>query len=244
MQSDITSGQKSIEVLRSLDRKVEPSWTALLLIDLLNDFLAPDGKTAADAGRPIDFARAVIPAQQRLLAAARAAGVMVIHVAQTTLHNRASSSGPWLDARSRATYSVEDLCMEGSWGGRVIDELAPLDDELVIPKYRYSGFAGTNLDLVLRSRGIRTTICAGVSTNVCVEATAREAFSHDYYVVLPEDACASWDEPLHHATLATAGHRYASVTTVDELAAQWRPTDPAADDPTTDDPTTDDAGAR
>lgn len=211
-----------IEVLRTIPAKVDPRWTALLLIDLLNDFLDPEGKTAATAGRPIEVARSVIPAQQALLGAARRAGLLVVHLAQTTLRSRAASSGPWLDARSRATYSVEDLCLEGTWGAEVIRELAPADDDLVIPKYRYSGFAGTNLDLVLRSRGIRTVVCAGVSTNVCVEATAREAFSHDYYVVLPEDACASWDDDLHHATLRTAGHRYAAVTTVDELAATWR----------------------
>lgn len=93
---------------------------------------------------------------------------------------------------------------------------------MVVQKYRYSAFAGTNLDLLLRSAGVCTVICAGVSTNVCVEATAREAFSADYYVVLPEDACGSWSVPLHEAALETARHRYATVCTTDELAAIWK----------------------
>lgn len=215
-------------VLSRLEDKVRPAWTALLVIDMVNDFLDPKGKTAALAGRPIDFARSVIPAQQRLLAAARRAGVQIVHVTHTTRRDYACASGPWLDARSRATYSVEDICLEDTWGAEVIEELAPLGGEPVVHKYRYSGFAGTNLDAVLRGHEVKTVICMGVSTNACVEATAREAFSLDYYVVLPADCCASWSIPLHEATLETAGHRYAVVCSQEELAATWGQREPLA----------------
>lgn len=211
-------------VLRSLQEKIRTEWTALLLIDLLNDFLDPQGKTASRAGRPIEFARAAISAQQTLLAAARNAGVLVVHLAQETLPDQSSASGPWLDARSRATYSVEDLCVAGTWGAEVIKELEPVPGEPIVRKHRYSGFAGTHLDSLLRSRGIQTVVCAGVSTNVCVEATAREAFSHEYYVVYASDACASWDQHLHEATLATAAHRYATVVPTADIVAEWQPT--------------------
>jgi nicotinamidase-related amidase len=213
-------------LLSSLEEKVHPGHTALVLIDMVNDFIDPGGKTATRANRPLDHARSVIPTMQLLLAGARRAGVMVVHVQHTTLHGHASDSGPWLDARSRATYSVEDICLEGTWGQQIIDELAPLTGEPVVQKYRYSGFAGTNLDLILRSSGRRTVVCAGVSTNVCVEATAREAFSLDYYTVLAGDACASWDRSLHDATLASAGHRYAVVCTAAEALAVWAETCP------------------
>jgi ureidoacrylate peracid hydrolase len=159
---------------------------------------------------------------RRLLDAARRAGALVVHAQHTTLPGHASDSGPWLDARSRATYSVTDLCVQGSWGQQIIDELAPEGDDVVVQKYRYSAFAGTSLDLVLRSAGVRTVVCAGVSTNVCVEATAREAFSADYYVVLPEDACGSWSVPLHEAALETARHRYATVCAAGELTELWK----------------------
>jgi len=205
-----------------VEDKVAPVRTALLIIDMLNDFLDPEGKTAQRAQRPIAHARAVIPAQQRLIACARSAGVGVVFVNHTTLPGFASASGPWLDARSRATYSTEDICLKGTWGAKVIDELTPGPDDLIVEKYRYSGFAGTNLELVLRSTGIQTVVCAGVSTNVCVEATAREAFSLDHYVIYAGDACASWDMDLHAATLSTAAHRYAVVTETSELARIWR----------------------
>jgi nicotinamidase-related amidase len=213
---------KAIAVLRGLPSIAAPEHTALVIVDMVNDFIDPAGKTATLAARPLDHARRVIPAMQRLLASARSAGLMVVHVQHTTLPDGRSDSGPWLEARSRASYSVPDICLDGSWGQQIIAELAPAPGELVVKKYRYSGFAGTNLDLVLRSASIRSVVCCGVSTNACVEATAREAFSHDYYVVLPEDACGSWSVELHHATIATARHRYATVCTVDELIAVWQ----------------------
>lgn len=209
------------EVLSTLAAKVNPGHTALVLVDLCNDFLSPRGKTAVRGGRSLEHARRVIPAIRDLLDAARAAGVLVVHAQHTTLPEHRSDSGPWLDARSRATFSVTDLCVQGSWGQEIIDELAPTGTDIVVQKYRYSAFAGTNLDLVLRSAGIRTVVCAGVSTNVCVEATAREAFSADYYVVIPEDACGSWSPSLHAATLETARHRYAVVCGAGDLMTIW-----------------------
>lgn len=207
-----------ITVRATLPDKVAPAHTAVLLIDMVNDLVDPAGKAATRAGRPIAHARAAIAPQAALLAAARAAGLTVVYVNHATLPDGVGASGPWLEARGRATYSVEDTCLAGSWGARVVEELAPQPGDIVVEKYRYSGFAGTNLDLVLRSAGIETVVCAGVSTNACVEATAREAFSHDYYVVYARDACASWDESLHEATLATAAHRYATVADVADLA--------------------------
>jgi nicotinamidase-related amidase len=210
------------EVLSTLDAKVAAGHTALVLIDMCNDFLSPEGKTAARAGRSLGHAQRVIPVMRRLLDQARQSGVLVVFAQHTTLPDHRSDSGPWLDARSRATFSVVDLCTRGSWGQQIIDELAPIDSDVVIEKYRYSAFAGTNLALVLRSAGIKTVVCAGVSTNVCVEATAREAFSADLYVVLPEDACGSWSAELHGASLETARHRYATVCPTDEILDVWR----------------------
>lgn len=220
--TDLDPKSRRPKILGTLGAKIAPEHTALLVIDMLNDFLDPEGKTAARANRPLNAALAVVPHQQQLIAAAHAASVRVVYVNHTTLPGYANVSGAWLDARSRARYSVEDLCLEGSWGGQVISALAPQPGDVIVSKYRYSGFAGTNLDALLRSAGVRTVVCAGVSTNACVEATAREAFSHDYYVVYASDACASWDTQLHEATLATARHRYAVVAPTAEIASIWR----------------------
>ncbi|TAM87099.1 MAG: cysteine hydrolase [Jatrophihabitans sp.] len=161
------------ELLTTLEQKVFPPHTALLVVDMVNDLVDPAGKAAQRAGRPLAHARAVIPVLQRLVAAARTAGALVVYVGHRTLPDGAGSSGAWLDARSRATFSVTDLCLTDTWGAETIAELAPEPGDVHVAKLRYSGFVGTRLDLVLRAAGIRTVVCAGVSTNVCVEATAR-----------------------------------------------------------------------
>lgn len=210
-------------VLGTLSEKIRPSHTALVIVDMLNDYVDPEGKAATRAARPIEVARSIIPAIQKLLSAARERNVLVTHIVQTVLPDGLSDSGPWIDGRSRATYCTSDLAMDGSWGQQVIPELAPGPGEACVKKYRFSGFVGTNLDLILRSHNILTTIVCGVSTNVCVEATARDAFSHEYYVVMPKDACASWDMQLHDASLKTAAQRYAVVPSVDEILEVWSP---------------------
>ena len=210
------------EVLGTLAEKIVPAGCALLVVDMENDFVHPSGKTATRGKRPLDHIHAIVPHIRLLMDGARAAGAHVVHIQHTTLRNGLSDSGPWLEARRRARYSAADVCLEGTWGHEIIDELRPVPGEAVVRKYRYGAFLGTNLDLVLRSLGVRTTICCGASTNVCVEATAREAFGHDYYVVLPHEACGSWDAALHEATLRTAGYRYAEVCSVPDILEVWR----------------------
>lgn len=215
------SDQMRPEVLSTLNDKVDPRHSALLIIDMSNDLVDPAGKTATRAKRPIEHARRVIPVMQELIAAAREAQVMVVFVQHTTLRDYRGVSGAWLDARSRSTYSVEDLCVDGTWGQEIIKELEPAETDVLVKKYRYSGFTGTNLGMVLRSAGVRTIVCTGVSTNVCVEATARDGFTQDYYVVYAADACGSWDTELHDATLRTAAHRYATVVDSQGLIDVW-----------------------
>jgi ureidoacrylate peracid hydrolase len=208
-------------ILSSLAEKVAPDHTALLLIDMVNDFAHPKGKAAVQGNRPLDHIRSIIPTLQALLDGARTAGVLVVHVQHTTLPGAASDSDVWLEARRRAKYSAVDVCIEGTWGHESIDELRPVGGEPEVPKYRYGGFEGTNLARVLRSAEVKTVICCGASTNVCVEATAREAFARELYVVLPADGCASWSRPLHEASLESAANRYATICNAEDILTIW-----------------------
>jgi nicotinamidase-related amidase len=208
-------------VLGTLDRKVDPRHCALLVIDMQNDFLHEQGKARREGSRDLGPMMEMVPRQARVIEAARAAGVPVVFVLQTTLPDQASSSDVWIEARSRARYSGQDMCIDGSWGQEVISELKPAPADHFVKKYRYSGFVGTNLDLLLRSLERRTVVCVGTSTNVCVEATAWDAFHHEYYVVYAADACASWDMALHTSTLTTAANRYATVADVKDLISCW-----------------------
>ena len=212
----------SIRVRSSLADKCSPAVAALVIVDMVNDFVHPEGLTVAGNGRAVDAARSAIEPIGSLATAARNAGVPVVYVQHSTLPDGASHSGPWVDARGRATYSSLDICLDGSWGQQVVDELAPREGDLVVKKHRYSGFARTELDSVLRERGRETIVVCGVSTNVCVEATARQGFDLDYYVVIPDDACASWHSGLHSAALATARHRYAVVCSASDVISVWQ----------------------
>jgi len=168
------------------------------------------------------MARNVIGRIAHLLEVARETKVSVVHIGLLTEPGHRSDSGPWLAQRRRSTFSAADICMRGSSGVEFVDELRPLDNELVVYKRRYGAFSGTDLDLLLRSRGIATVVCCGVSTNVCVETTARAAFEHDYYVVVPSDGCGSWDRSLHEATLSNINHRFGITPRIDEIVGQWR----------------------
>ena len=86
-----------------------------------------------------------------------------------------------------------DFCLEGTWGAEISNEVAPLPARLVVTKHRSSAFRGTDLDLLLRSRGIETVVVIGEQTPGCVEATFRDAAYHDYYNVLVEDCVAAFD---------------------------------------------------
>ena len=208
-------------MLKDLEARVDPRHAVLLIIDMQKD-LCEEGFATSRAGRDLTATRSIIPALQELLAVARDAGVLVSHIGVWTLEDHLSDSPPWLAQRRRSTYSSDKLCMALSEGAEFIDELAPGPGEIVVHKHRYSAFKGTDLDMLLRAREIKTVITAGVSTNVCVESTLREAFELGYYVCIPSDGVASWDMNLHAATLQTVTHRFGLVTSCEEIMAVWR----------------------
>lgn len=207
-------------ILPDLTARIVPAHCALLVIDMQKDFCTPGFKAEA-AGRDLSMAQSAIPHIARLLTGARAAGTTVVHVGFATEPDHGSDSGPWLAQRRRATFSADNLCITGTEGADFVDALAPRTGELVVRKRRYSAFTGTDLDLLLRARSIRTIICCGVSTNACVETTTRAGFELDYYVAVPPDACGSWDRDLHEGTLRNINHRFGLTPSIDEILGVW-----------------------
>lgn len=184
--------------------------TALIVIDMQRDFCAPGGY-ADQAGLDVTRLRAPIPAIQALLAGARARGLLVLHTREG--HRSDLSDLPPLK-RQRAEAAgapigsqgpLGKLLVRGEYGHDLIDELQPLPGEPVIDKPGYSAFASTDLDLLLRNRGITELIVTGVTTEVCVSSTLRSAVDLGYHCILVSDACASADPELHAAALAMVG---------------------------------------
>ena len=206
------------DLLTDLSEVIEPAHTALLAIDVQNDFCAPGGHTEARLGRDVAACQAVVEPIEGLSAAARRAGVPVIWIKAD--YDRAYLSPP-IHARQVARGMEKAYCVSGTWGAGFY-RVSPEDGDLVIEKHRHSAFAGTELDQMLRDRGIRTVAVAGVQTHVCVESTLRDASARGYYVVVPRDCVGSYDRDLHDKTLRCVEMHFGEVVESADLVARWR----------------------
>lgn len=205
---------------------LEPAHSALVLVDLQVDFCRPEGAFGR-LGADLSGYAEVLAHARRLLAAARAAGVLVVHLQNTGLPgDRASSPAQRrfarrLQQRFRPDGPFEEVCLAGTPGWEFVAEVAPEPGEPVVPKYRSSGFAGTPLDLVLRSNAISSLVVVGATTEGCVESTARDAMFLDYTVVVAEDAVGSDDRALHEASMLLMRNRFDVVPTA-TVTSLWK----------------------
>ena len=212
-------------VFTELSELVDRAHTALVLIDMQRDFVEPDGLFAS-LGVDVSMYSRSRPVLAGLLDDARRASVLVIHVQNTALPDRMSDSPAQIrfNLRMHAEYRRNGAALRysvpGTRGHEIVADLAPLNDELVVRKYRSSAFFGTNLDLLLRSNGIKTVVIGGCTTEGCVESTARDAMFSDFYVVIATDAVASDDREQHEASLLLMRHRFDLVTAA-EISAVW-----------------------
>jgi nicotinamidase-related amidase len=172
--------------------------TALLALHYQNEVLHRDGKIRL--GVADDARRAgVIAAAGRLLAAARAGGVPVVHV---RIAFRADFADVIQNCALFRNVVRSGACVEGSWGAAFHDGLGPLAGEYVIKHSRVNAFHGAPLDEALRLLDTRRLIVAGVATNSVVETTVRHAADVGYAIIVAQDACAASDPALHGASLA------------------------------------------
>jgi nicotinamidase-related amidase len=202
---------KAASVPTSLQDALAPGRTALVLIDLQNDFCHAEGE-AFKSGAAMSMYGPARERTRSLLAAARRAGAMVIHV---TTEDAA--------IYRRRPPPADAPCRPGSWGARILDELAPAGDEQVVVKHRHSGFVDTRLDLLLRANDIRAVVLAGVATHCAVDCTARDASMRDYDVVVAEDCVAAPDRQrhLHEAALENIAAGFGTVTSSSTIGAAW-----------------------
>ncbi len=195
--------------------------TALLIIDMQNAFASKGGMFEL-GGRDISHILQIIPNVVTMADACRVAKIRVVYVAQR-LTPDLREIGPFSRFRSPARRQPEfrdRLLFQGTWGAEIIDELKPRPDEMVIEKKLFSAFAGTELDIMLRSLDIKFLLFAGVATNICVESSLRDACHLQYLPVLVSDAAAASPAERHEASVGNVRDVFGWVTrTADVLSA-------------------------
>ena len=176
---------------------LDPASTALLVVDMQNDFCHRDGYYANN-GRPAAPIAAAIEPIAELLAAARTSGLRTIftRIVYETTADLADAHG----VRPAAWSGSGVRLQRGSWGAEIVDELRPLPGELVLDKPAYSAFYRTDAEQLLRAAGIRTVLITGTVAYACVLHTAFDAFVRGFDVVLVEDAVSSWFDDLAEAS--------------------------------------------
>ncbi|MCL5961682.1 MAG: cysteine hydrolase [Chloroflexi bacterium] len=205
-------------MLASLESQVDPKHTAVIVVDVQNDYCAGGGALHL-RGNDVSLAQEMVPRLGVLLEEARRVGTRIIWVKMLNLEWTASAvRRACLAMTNRTTISS---CQAGTWGQDYY-ELRPAPGDIEISKYRYSAFIGTNLDLILRSLQIKTLIMTGVATNVCVESTARDGYMMDYYVVFLDDCTAAFKPEAHQATLDNMAEYFGIVTSSTEVINTWR----------------------
>jgi len=176
---------------------LDPKRTAVLVIDMINEFCKPGGKMV------LPGYESLMPAQTALIARARALDVPVIFV-QDSHRKNMRRDREWV---KRTPHGIED-----TWATQVIDDLAPHPDDIRVIKHRYSAFFQTDLDLVLKDMLIDQVVIFGVVTNICVRSTVHDAFFLGYEVVVPADACAATGPREQESTLYDIATHFGAVS--------------------------------
>jgi ureidoacrylate peracid hydrolase len=187
---------------------------AVVVVDVQNDYCHDEGRFGR-AGVNLETIRRAVGSIVRFVDIARSARVPVVWV--KTEHDAWTNSPTWL---SRDVRTGEEICATGSWGAEFF-EVRPRPDECVVVKHRYSAFVGSRLPVVLRALGRPALLFAGITTNVCVESTARDAFMRDYQVVLVEDCAAARTKAEHDAAVHNVRTYFGRVLDSAAVAAQW-----------------------
>jgi ureidoacrylate peracid hydrolase len=173
----------------------DPERTAVLVVDMQNDFASAGGMFDR-AGIDIGGARPAIEAMRLLVESARAAGMRVVYLNmeyEPDLSDAGAKESPNRVKHRPLGLDGGGVLVRGTWGAAVVDELAPLRGDIVVSKRRYSGFFETSLDEELRRRDITHLLVGGLTTSVCVESTVRDAMFRDYSCIVLEDCTA---EPI------------------------------------------------
>jgi len=169
---------------------------ALIIVDMLNDFIDPGGKLYCG-----ETAEAIIPFIRKQLDRTRQQGELVVYLQDSH------------DADDVEFDRFPPHCIAGSWGSQIISKLAPGTGETILPKKRYSGFFGTDLDTVLARFDLKNITVVGVCTSICVMDTVGGLANRDYNVTVPVEGVADFDQEMHRMALKRMQGVYGAILT-------------------------------
>lgn len=199
---------EALTPFETLEQTVRPSHTALLVIDVQHDLCGP-------------ACQAMVPQLKALIEKARSAGVYIVYV-QNSVHPDGLTISPSEIARRRLLGLKVEITVDGTSGQDFVAEIAPEPGDPVVRKHRMNSFIGTDLDMLLRCRGIKTVLITGVSTHGCVINTSYAAVNNDYYVVVAEDCVASRVSDAHDVALSVMRTSVHYVVESRRLIAIWQ----------------------
>lgn len=198
---------------------IDPSRTALVVIDIQEDFVSPTG-AAGQWGIDLGILDAPLDKCDALIAAARAKGVTLAFARVVTKAETDSDALKALHRRKGRPPEALDICRVGTPG---VDyyRVKPQAGDIEVEKLLYSSFVGTDFDARLRARGIDTLVIIGFTTDCCVDCTARDAFHLNYDVFIVSDACGAYDANLHYGALNGLSKNCALLTDTQAVLDAW-----------------------
>lgn len=199
------------------DLTIDPARTALVLIEYQNEFTSPGG-VLHDAVAPVMDSTGMLDKTAALVEKARAAGVTIMHAPITF--------APGYGELSKHPYGIlkgvvdGNAFVKGTWGAAIVDDLAPAESDILIEGKRgLDTFASTNLDFILRSKGIDTIILGGFLTNCCVESTMRSGYENGFRVITLTDCTAATSQEEHDNALKYDYPMFSTPVTSEEITA-------------------------
>jgi ureidoacrylate peracid hydrolase len=196
------------------------SETAVLIVDVQNDFVADKGWVGR-AGSDMRPLQRAVEGINRLITGARETGAHVFYIAVE--HGENVDNGPYQARYERRGMKPDaTICHTGTWGAALYDGLTPPNaGDVRLVKHGYDSFGIPELAGELRRRGVRSVIVTGVVTELCVRSTAMSAFEQGFFPVVPRESTASDEPDVAQEALATLERWYAEVTSVDDVLQRW-----------------------
>ncbi len=198
---------------KSFKNKLLSTKTALLVIDMQNDFISSEGYLGKK-GQNLEVVQKTVPAVQSMIGHFRRNGMKVIYT--QTVHHKYTNTENWVSRTSQKSLDPS-ICRPNTWGAEILEELKPLEDEPVVVKHRYDAFLDTDMHLILRAAGIENLVIVGTQTNLCVDTTARRAYMMDYVTIVVEDCVSTPEIEFHRPMLDNFQKNFGYVMSSEEV---------------------------